>query len=137
MTLLCCPRRSADASVKDWLFSQGIINDDEPISRTLNYPPVNTLSVADLPPIEHSDDEGAEVAETASAVEQTPSIEHVSVPPSPRILRSPEPAPSTSQAAHTSGFEPLGLGPRPQAPTDTNRVSYSFCIRPSQWDSYL
>ena len=104
----------------EWLVSQGIIGDDDVIARVLDHPPINTLSVTDLPPVEHSDDEGA-AAETPAAVEQP------SVPPSPPILRSPAPPPAPpSPVAHTSTYEGLGYGQRPQAPGTSGRVSVSY-----------
>ena len=104
----------------EWLVSQGIIGDDDVIARVLDHPPINTLSVSDLPPVEHSDDEGA-AAETPAAVEQP------SVPPSPPILRSPAPPPAPpSPVAHTSTYEGLGYGQRPQAPSTSGRVSVSY-----------
>ncbi|KAI0721099.1 hypothetical protein C8T65DRAFT_692570 [Cerioporus squamosus] len=125
---------------KDWLISQGIIGEDEIVSRIPDHPPPGTLSVADLPPIEHSDDEG----------EPTPGPERVSIPGSPRILHSPAAPASAPAPSVASSFQFLGRGPRPQAPTETSRIASSSSIRSfsgtwdpnrpnddyEQWDEY-
>ncbi|RPD66128.1 hypothetical protein L226DRAFT_609027 [Lentinus tigrinus ALCF2SS1-7] len=125
---------------KDWLLSQGIIGEDETICRIPDHPPASTLSVADLPPMEHSDEEGS----------PTPAPAKVSAPASPRTLHSPAPPDSPPAPAAASSFQALGLGPRPQAPTETGRVASSSSIRSfsgtwdpnmpnddyEQWDEY-
>ncbi|KAI0748114.1 hypothetical protein C8Q80DRAFT_1270558 [Daedaleopsis nitida] len=114
---------------QEWLVSQGIIADNEGITRVPNHPPANSLSVADLPPIEQSDDE------------EPPAPEPVSVPASPNVLHSPVPSPALAPSPlpyveQTGMFDSLSLGPRPQAPTESGRVASDSSIRSfsGTWD---
>ncbi|RDX56781.1 hypothetical protein OH76DRAFT_1369822 [Lentinus brumalis] len=109
---------------KDWLLSQGIIGEHETLWRIPDHPPASTLSIADLPPVEHSDEEGG------------PTPGRVSSPGSPRILRSPAPPASAPASSAASSFQALGRGPRPQAPTETSRIASSSSIRSfsGTWD---
>ncbi len=102
--------------VLDWLLSQGIIGEHETLWRIPDHPPASTLSIADLPPVEHSDEEGG------------PTPGRVSSPGSPRILRSPAPPASAPASSAASSFQALGRGPRPQAPTETSRVSMHLVL---------